>query len=537
MSRKKMKLFTKILLISMVPFLLLGIILQTMNFTTSRSSFSKLSGTFTDTLNSLSQDSVSELTSTSEQAARDLLQEIKISLGNSLQPGESSKFLNLAKQQVQLKQVREFSFYGPRGEMELSSNDNSQRLQVPDDILQKAVTTKELVVAGKEETADVFDFYLPLFVDQDMLRMNPEMNVGDFYGMLFVQFDKDRILNSIQHQRKRITEAERDTQALAQSVLSKSFRNSFVIGTVFLVATAAMVIPIVRRSVIAPMKKAIAANQQIADYLSSVARQFTIASQTIAEGASEQASSFEETSSSLTEITSMTCNNAENANHANTLASQAKEVAAGGNESIQQMSRAMEEIRKSADTTSKIIKVINEIAFQTNLLALNAAVEAARAGEAGKGFAVVAEEVRNLAMRSAQAARETEVMIAQSIQEAQNGVEITQTVSRTLASITEHITKTAELVNEISVASKEQSQGIESINTAISQMGVVTQRNAANAEESATSAKELDIQADQLDETVSELIQLVGINLSREDAQKNRRLKKNIQPGRVCNHL
>lgn len=527
MIRKKIKLFTKILLISMIPFLLLGIILQSMNYVTSRKSFGKLSDKFGETLNSLSQDSTSKLTLMSEQAARDLLQEIRISVGGSLQPGESAKFLNLAKQQVQLKQVREFSFYGPAGELELSSNDNTQRQRVPDKILQKAISTKEIVVAGKEETEKVFDFYLPLFIDEDMLRMNPEMNVGDFYGMLFVEFDKERILSSIKEQQQRIEEAEQDTQTMAQSVLTKSFHNSLIIGSVFLVVTATLIVPIVKHSVIAPMKKAIAANQQISDYLTLAAKQFTATSQTIADGASEQASSFEETSSSLTEITSMTQKNSENADHANTLASQAQEVAINGSESIRKMNETMQEIRKSADTTSKVIKVIDEIAFQTNLLALNAAVEAARAGEAGKGFAVVAEEVRNLAMRSAEAAKETENMIATSIKEAQNGVEITEAVSQTLTSITEHVTKTAQLVNEISIASKEQSQGIENVNTAISQVDVITQRNAANAEESAGSARELDTQADQLDQTVKELVQLVGVNISRKEVEKNRTLKKN----------
>jgi len=180
------------------------------------------------------------------------------------------------------------------------------------------------------------------------------------------------------------------------------------------------------------------------EQVASASNQVSSASQSLAEGATEQAASLEETSSSLEEMASMTKQNADNAQQANTLAGEAQKAANDGNGAMQRMNDAINEIQKSSDETAKIIKVIDEIAFQTNLLALalNAAVEAARAGEAGKGFAVVAEEVRNLAMRSAEAAKNTTALIEESTKNAKNGVDIASEVSKKLEDIVQSISKT-----------------------------------------------------------------------------------------------
>jgi methyl-accepting chemotaxis protein len=241
----------------------------------------------------------------------------------------------------------------------------------------------------------------------------------------------------------------------------------------------------------------------------SASAQVSASSQSLAQGASEQAASLEETSSALEEMSSMTKRNAEAAQQAAALSAEAKESADKGNTAMVRMSAAINDIQTSATETAKIVKVIDEIAFQTNLLALNAAVEAARAGEAGKGFAVVAEEVRNLAMRSAEAATSTAAMIEGSVGNARNGVAIATEVANTLAEITTVNTKVNALIGEIAAASNEQAQGIGQVNSSVTTMDKVTQGNAAAAEESAAASEQLASQADQLRQMAANLSHLV----------------------------
>jgi len=238
--------------------------------------------------------------------------------------------------------------------------------------------------------------------------------------------------------------------------------------------------------------------------VTSASGEISQGAQSLAEGANEQASSLEEVSSSLEEMSSMTKQNADNSNQAKILATEAKEAANEGDASMKKMAEAIREIKQSSDNTAKIIKSIDDIAFQTNLLALNAAVEAARAGEAGKGFAVVAEEVRNLAMRSAEAAKNTANMIEESVKNADGGVKITEEVAKSLNQIVDRVGKVGDLIAEIAAASNEQALGIEQVNTAVAQMNQVTQQNAANSEESASAAEELSSQAAELNNMVSE---------------------------------
>jgi hypothetical protein len=187
---------------------------------------------------------------------------------------------------------------------------------------------------------------------------------------------------------------------------------------------------------------------------------------------------------------------------------------------MQAMTTAMSEIKTSSDEIAKIIKTIDEIAFQTNILALNAAVEAARAGEAGMGFAVVADEVRSLAQRAAQAAKETAVKIESAVTKTSQGVLISEKVVKSLQEIVTKARQVDELAGEVATASREQSQGIEQVNTAVSQMDKVTQSNAANAEESASASEELSAQAEAMKEAVRELLRLVdGNDAGRENVR------------------
>jgi len=236
--------------------------------------------------------------------------------------------------------------------------------------------------------------------------------------------------------------------------------------------------------------------------VSNASAQITGESQGLAEGSNEQASSIEEVSSSLEEISAMTKQNADNSNHAKILAQETRLAADEGDVAMRRMATAIHDIKASADNTAKIIKTIDDIAFQTNLLALNAAVEAARAGEAGKGFAVVAEEVRNLAMLSADAAQNTANMIEESVKKADGGVKITEEVAMSLNKIVERAGKVGEIISEIAAASKEQSSGIEHVNVAVVQMSQVTQRDAAISEQCASASQELSDQAAALSEMV-----------------------------------
>ena len=237
--------------------------------------------------------------------------------------------------------------------------------------------------------------------------------------------------------------------------------------------------------------------------IASGSDQVSSTSQSLSQGATEQAASIEEISSSMTEIASQTKTNAENAAEANRLAAAAKADAENGNAQMQGMLQAMNDISESGRNISKIIKVIDEIAFQTNLLALNAAVEAARAGQHGKGFAVVAEEVRNLAARSAKAARETSELIEGSVAKTQRGTEMADLTSASLAKIVDGVGKVTDIIAEISHASQEQSQGIDQTNEGLAQVDQVIQANTAAAEEGAAAAEELSSQADHMRQLVS----------------------------------
>ncbi|WP_051689764.1 methyl-accepting chemotaxis protein [Pelobacter seleniigenes] len=252
------------------------------------------------------------------------------------------------------------------------------------------------------------------------------------------------------------------------------------------------------KTMVENLREIVGGIQLAGEQIASGAGQVADSSQSLSQGATESASSLEEVSASMNQLTEQVRVNSENASAANQLASESKLAAEQGNRQMAEMVGAMDEINSAGQNISKIIKVIDEIAFQTNLLALNAAVEAARAGQHGKGFAVVAEEVRNLAARSAKAAEETAELIEGSVALTARGSQTARQTAEALKNIMQGTTKVSDILEEIALASNEQAQGISQVTTGLTQIDQVTQQNTASAEESAAAAEELASQAQQL---------------------------------------
>jgi methyl-accepting chemotaxis protein len=290
-------------------------------------------------------------------------------------------------------------------------------------------------------------------------------------------------------------------------------------------------------SAIEDMEEALSQIAASADQVAAAASQVGAGSQVLAHGTSEQASALEEISASLQEMTSMTQQSATHAQNCDGLSESARAIAYEGVKGMERLADAMERIRTSSDQTAKIVKTIDEIAFQTNLLALNAAVEAARAGEAGRGFAVVAEEVRSLAMRSAEAARTTSDLIEGAVNNARDGAKMSGDEASQLQEIAARADQVRSVVAEITTSAAQQSRGISQITTSVEQVNGVTQTAAANSEESASASEELSSQALVMKSLVREF-QLLDSTPRREHAQpqaRPARPRRNFGNGTVAN--
>jgi len=308
-----------------------------------------------------------------------------------------------------------------------------------------------------------------------------------------------------------------------------SIRNFIFAAVIIFLALTIVAVSFFARSISAPIKNAVEQMEESANQIASASSQVSSASQSLAEGSSEQASAIEETSSSLEEMASMTKQNAGNAVQADSLMKEANAVVQKANASMETLTSSMKEISAASEETSKIIKTIDEIAFQTNLLALNAAVEAARAGEAGAGFAVVAEEVRNLAMRSADAAKNTSVLIEGTVNKIKYGSDLVATTNEAFSEVAVSSSKVGELVGEIAAASQEQAQGIDQINKAVAEMDKVTQQTAANAEESASASEEMNAQAEQMKQVSVALANIIGGSSSGIENSQSFPMKKKVR--------
>ncbi len=306
--------------------------------------------------------------------------------------------------------------------------------------------------------------------------------------------------------------AEADATQASAAMHARNVRSfQYICGALTAgVVVVAFILLLVTRRVSRSLRQTASLLEREAASATSTSQRFSESSRKIAEGASEQAASLEEASASLEEMSSMTRRNADHAGIAKELATHTRQAADSGASNMKEMCEAMAAIKSSSAGISKIIKTIDEIAFQTNILALNAAVEAARAGEAGMGFAVVAEEVRNLAQRSALAARETADRIQDSISKSERGALLSDRVSSSFEEIVGKARQVDELIAQIAQSSNEQNQGIQQISTSTSQMDLITQNNASSAQEGAEASEKLTAQAARVREAVQQLLDILG---------------------------
>jgi methyl-accepting chemotaxis protein len=415
---------------------------------------------------------------------------------SSLERGEMEKFIKILETQRSVKGLLEFSLFNPEGVVTHSSDAAFLKKSLAPDV--RAILQSN-PARFERRTNDAFEIYEPLAVTADCVRCHTTWKEGGTGGTLLCRFSTSSLTETKQ------TSAASLAKIQTSQFLSGSVTTLLIAG--FFVVLAVLV---VRCQIAAPLAAVLEHLTGASDQVRASSNQINSASQMLAEGANKQAASLEETSASLEELSAMTKRNADNAREAKELANHARQAAESGTAEIQNMSQAMDAIKEASNNIAKIIKSIDEIAFQTNLLALNAAVEAARAGEAGMGFAVVADEVRSLAQRSAKAARETAEKIEDSIAKSDRGVRISLQVTKSFEEIMEKVRQVDDLVANIASASKEQSDGIAQASTAVGEVDKVTQSNAANAQESAAAAHELNAQADALKDALDKMTQLMA---------------------------
>ncbi len=325
-----------------------------------------------------------------------------------------------------------------------------------------------------------------------------------------------------------------DTKKIsAQTVKKVSFSTMMMISGVLLASIIGIAIAVyIIRAITKPVRQVARGLLDGADQVASASALVTSSSLSVAEGASQQAAALEEGSASLEQISAMTHQNAEHAAQADQLMRETSTLITIASRSMNQLTSSMTDITKANEDTRKIIKTIDAVAFQTNLLALNAAVEAARAGQAGAGFAVVAEEVRNLARRSAEAAKNTADLIEHSTRQVKDGYAIVAKTTSEFTEVARSVASCEALVGEITTASREQARGIGQVSTAVLEMDKIVQQNAANAEESASASGQMNAQAEQMKGFVGELVALVGTGdngKSKGRGSLGRRIWKNFR--------
>ena len=453
----------------------------------------------------LSQANLAREEQTQWDIVENLQRACEVPILDTMATGEMDRLSKLMQSLKALKGLQELSLVNLDGVVTYSTEPARAKSLLPGDLRAGLLSSVERV---KRRTEDSFEIYHPLAVSAGCLECHNEFKGKKVGGVLVC---RQSTLG--------LKEAKQEWLEFISTMSRDSLLTAAVTSALLLIAVSGLLVLLVRRLVVAPLRRLAATLDAGAQEVHSATSSLAAASQSIAEGASEQAASIEESSSSLEELSTMTKRNAESAARVKELGADARQASDQGVEDMKAMTAATDAISSCSGDIAKIIKTIDAIAFQTNSLELYVSVEAARAGEAGLGFAVVAGEVRSLAQRCAQAARETTAKIEHAVEKSARGAEISAKVAVSLEAIGSKARHMDELATEVAAATSEQSEGVEQLNTAISQMGQVTQANAAGAEESATAAEELNAHVDALTDAVGELLRLVD-GRGRRDISK-----------------
>jgi len=449
-------------------------------------------------MDKLSQDNLGVLEQREQLQADNIARTIDPVVQSTISLGEMPKLDTLISNYTHIDGLLEYSIYDHKGVAAYSTSREILKSRKP-----LAAELKDKVLGDParyaRRTREAFEIYNPMVVTAKCLECHDDFKLGNIGGVALLRLSTDTLDQSKRGWR------------IATAKIQKTDLQSAVFTTLLIAGVLSVLACwTVKRLITVPLDAIITRLTHGAEQLTNCAGEISDSSRMLAEGASEQAASLEETSASLEEMSSMTKRNGDHAQSADDVAKETRAAAEKCAADMSQMSEAMQANKASSDDIANIIRTIDEIAFQTNILALNAAVEAARAGEAGMGFSVVAEEVRHLAQRSAQAAKETDIKIAGAIAKTKQGVEINHQVAANLNEIVAKARHMDDLAAEVAGASREQTQGITQINAAVGEMDKVTQGNAAGAEESAAAAAELNHQAADLQATVTELLRLIG---------------------------